>query len=342
MLKWDLSNYNLEDRFFIRLLYLAIIVAVISIIGNIIIQLPFYSNYKWFVVIFISYIAALNVLQNKRILFWKNVIFFIIVFLLLPSGWMIYGAYNYLTMSYASLICIAICFLLEKKLRLFYLVSEFSVIGILFIMNEKLPIAFRNTSNATYALDLVFQIPLTFGAIACISISYANAWRKEHQMLEKLSKEDDLTGVYNRRFIFQYLDQLKSQKRDVQIAMLDMDNFKNINDELGHMAGDKVICQVCQDIQYIFKDYGIIGRYGGDEFIIIIEDLSVNECIAKLEQLRSILKNSSNYNHYPITFSCGLATFKSDSNIDETLSHADKLLYTIKHTGKDGIASKIS
>lgn len=342
MFKWNLSNYSLEDRFFIRLLYLAILVGVISLIENNIIGLPFYVNYKWMVIIVLCSIAVNSVLQHKNIVLWKNTIFFIIIFFILPYGWMIYGAYNELTMVYASLICISICFLLEKKQRIFFLIGEFLVICILLIFNDQLPLMFRNTNNSFYALDMSIQIPLTFGAMTYICINYANAWRNEHQMLEKLSKEDSLTGVYNRRFIFKYLNQLKDQKKNVQIAMIDIDNLKTINDDLGHIIGDKVICQVCQDIQCIFKEYGMIGRYGGDEFLVIIEGLGKEDCLMKLEELRKLLKNSSCYENYPITISCGLVTFKSDHDIDESLSHVDNLLYKIKNTGKDGIACEAS
>lgn len=348
----NLKSLDLEERFFIHLLYLVMIVAVISIAGNLIIGLPFHVNYKWFFMILLVPFVDRDIRAKRRYVFWHYVIFGILIFVLLPLGWMSTGGYNYLVMAYVFLICVVVCFLMEGKARTLFLISELIVVALLLGFQDQLPYLYEYKNFKMKMIDLAIQLPLSFGTLAYAAVTFSNTWRDEHRQLEDygdllrikneeleyINRRDELTGVFNRRYIFQYLGQIKAQEETIQIGMIDMDNFKYVNDQFGHLVGDQVICIVCDLIVEYIGERGIVGRYGGDEFIVILESMTLSESRHCLEIIRENLKTSQELMGYPISFSCGLTTLARDEAVDEALSRADKLLYEIKHNGKDGIA----
>ncbi len=149
------------------------------------------------------------------------------------------------------------------------------------------------------------------------------------------------TDILNKRAITEYTKRLIESKPGcpVTIAIIDIDNFKTINDEFGHMFGDEVICNVADVIKESVEGKGVAGRIGGDEMFIVVEGLKSNDEIRNV--LRTIRNNVSfMYNNQPdkphVTCSIGSSTYPCDGQTYEELFNiADKMLYLAKEKGRD-------
>ena len=167
----------------------------------------------------------------------------------------------------------------------------------------------------------------------------------DNHVVEELNIISDMkdpgTDLLNKRAITDYLRKLIDSQpgHTVTIAIIDIDDFKTINDEFGHMFGDEVICNVADVIKESVEGKGVAGRIGGDEMFIIMEGLNDNEGIRNV--LRTIRNNTKWLYHddprnIKITCSIGSATYPNDAkNYDELFKIADKVLYLAKEKGKD-------
>lgn len=151
---------------------------------------------------------------------------------------------------------------------------------------------------------------------------------------------DSVTGLFNHRAIHQRLDralnQAKRQNHPVSVIMMDMDNFKLFNDTYGHPVGDQVLKRVGSTLRDVCNDQGILGRYGGDEFIAVLPKASPDEALSVAQTLRQKMDMDGFRRDYedrvvPVTLSFGVASFPSDSaNRHELLTIADSNLYAAK------------
>jgi diguanylate cyclase (GGDEF)-like protein len=172
--------------------------------------------------------------------------------------------------------------------------------------------------------------------------------RKEKELeIEQLAFYDPLTNLPNRRLLMDRLEHtIKSVKRNKKIAaliFLDLDDFKLVNDSIGHSGGDKLLCQVSKKLQYTLRDSDTLSRIGGDEFVILLEgsesdrQLMVNEAhrvceriLESLEQPMSIKSKS-----VVISASLGITLIEGNTNTpDSVLGNADNAMYKAKKMGK--------
>lgn len=165
---------------------------------------------------------------------------------------------------------------------------------------------------------------------------------KEHERLQLISKQDSLTGLLNKEaFKLQVEDYLgRNVKKDCALLFLDIDNFKALNDTLGHMAGDHALKEVAEVIRHHFREEDTVGRFGGDEFFIFSKDIPLEVFFRKLEKIRSSLFRTyygeEKTQKVSISASMGF-TYSPDGNIsyEELLEQADKALYSAKEQGKN-------
>lgn len=164
---------------------------------------------------------------------------------------------------------------------------------------------------------------------------------------EKEARTDFLTNLYNRRFINEklkilYENAIKNQK-SFSILILDIDHFKRINDNFGHDAGDTVLIEITDIIKRSTRDIDINGRFGGEEFIVVLPNTSSNDASIIAERIKvSIGKNNFNINNrsIKITTSVGgseLRLTDSKESIDTLLLRADKSLFQAKKDGRNKI-----
>ncbi|MCL4378572.1 MAG: diguanylate cyclase [Actinobacteria bacterium] len=162
---------------------------------------------------------------------------------------------------------------------------------------------------------------------------------EKNGILEKLAITDSLTGLYNHRYIIDNLSRLieenKRYKKPLSISMVDIDNFKKVNDSFGHDFGDEVLIKVSNYIENGIRKTDLAGRYGGEEFLIIFNHSNLKSAI---ESIKRIIKNMENLkmekNNFKITLSAGVCERK-DEDVLEFIKKADDLLYIAKQKGKN-------
>jgi diguanylate cyclase len=165
----------------------------------------------------------------------------------------------------------------------------------------------------------------------------------QHQIRE-MADTDVLTGLSNRRAIMEKLERLESEGSAFGIALIDLDGFKQINDSLGHQAGDVLLQNVASRLSAGAGQNDLAGRLGGDEFIVILPDAHNDAAIAACttailaELCRPITLDNRNL---PIGASLGAAIFPHDgSKLDALLKHADEMLYAAKRSGRETKVSR--
>lgn len=158
----------------------------------------------------------------------------------------------------------------------------------------------------------------------------------------ELAMTDPLTGVANRRAFLQLarmeIDRSRRYNHPFSVMVMDIDDFKQINDHLGHHTGDRLLNTVAETLKTHVRAIDIIARFGGDEFVALLvktEETAAARIARKLQkQLLGIMQE----NQWQVTFSIGLATYHaSPDSVDETIKAADELMYHVKHSGKDNI-----
>jgi len=174
------------------------------------------------------------------------------------------------------------------------------------------------------------------------SVSNINKEKINEARIRKLAYYDSLTDLPNRAYFNQLMDEYIQNKVYDKFAvfLIDIDNFKAINDSLGHSYGDEIIIRVASHLKkHLNKDSELI-RFGGDEFLIIVHDIKTN---GELKAFAEIIVDEFNKPFindglmFPITLSMGVATYPFDGEqADELLKHADMALYDVKMNGKNG------
>ncbi len=166
---------------------------------------------------------------------------------------------------------------------------------------------------------------------------------RRQEELAFLATHDPLTGLPNRTLILDRVEQMlvRSRRSQAPVAALfiDLDNFKSINDTLGHGVGDELLCAVCARLQVVVRDVDALGRLGGDEFVIVAEGMSLDagpELIAErlLDALKQPFELKGAEKHLTVTASVGIATGDRGS-AEELLRDADIAMYRAKWSGKN-------
>ncbi len=169
------------------------------------------------------------------------------------------------------------------------------------------------------------------------------------QELEKTrakSMTDGLTGVLNRQAFDDALDDMIARSRvmnnEFSLLILDLDNFKSINDTYGHLMGDRVLVAFCQKCRSSIRGDDVLARYGGEEFAIILPGANLKNALKKGRQICDVISaaryatsNEQNDDYLSITASIGVTMFKKDDTPETIVGRADKALYKAKRSGKN-------
>ena len=157
--------------------------------------------------------------------------------------------------------------------------------------------------------------------------------KKEKQDIVKISRLDELTKIYNRRYFHDKYSEVKNKSRLLGIIIFDLDHFKEHNDNLGHLNGDLILKEFASSLQQ--DEQRIVAcRFGGDEFICVCIDCDETAIIRFIEQVYSTFEE---YNHPDITISCGYYnTYSNCLSKEELINNADYYLYFVKKNGKNG------
>lgn len=164
------------------------------------------------------------------------------------------------------------------------------------------------------------------------------------EALRFYADHDPLTGLLNRRAIFERLDhemaRSRRENRALSVAILDVDHFKQVNDTYGHLAGDDVLREMALRIQDQLRKYDVVGRYGGEEFLIVLPGVALGEALKIAERVRkNIVKTTFGEKEILLSASLGVAEYDKISGVDEIIFASDTALYKAKKRGRNQVGA---
>jgi len=169
------------------------------------------------------------------------------------------------------------------------------------------------------------------------------AMRQRLEELQEMAMHDPLTGIANRRFVevslAARLEELKRYGFPFAIMFIDVDNFKRINDVYGHAVGDNVLRMISGTIVNSLRSFDIIGRWGGEEFVGLLINMTEEQLFPVVDRFRRLVENSMltlvNGSTLQATVSIGATLAQPDDSLEELVERADKLMFESKHRGRN-------
>jgi diguanylate cyclase (GGDEF)-like protein len=201
------------------------------------------------------------------------------------------------------------------------------------------PAALFDISPATVTAQFLFFLVVLAYVLTTLKAALGRA--------EQLARTDYLTGVANARYFFELasaeIERARRYEHPFSLAYIDADNFKSINDRLGHGAGDALLRLMAESIQGRVRANDVLARLGGDEFALLLPEAGHDAAAAAVGKIRAGLAEVMQNRGWPVTFSIGVVTCISppDTTLDELIKVADELMYSVKRSGKNMIRHEI-
>jgi diguanylate cyclase (GGDEF)-like protein len=177
-------------------------------------------------------------------------------------------------------------------------------------------------------------------------LSGLDAEAKYHEEIYRMTIVDGLTQIHNKRYLFEALDKelIRARRYDRQLSLLifDIDYFKNINDQYGHLAGDYVLRELARIVQERIRRDEVFARYGGEEFVIALPETSLQGAVTLAENLRARVEThgfSFQGERIPVTISVGCAVLGEEKTAADLIQLADDKLYEAKRAGRNRVCS---
>lgn len=336
-----------------RLKILSIVMVILEILFHISYSRDIFDDIKatQFVITSVLILAIITIifiskLEKKEK--WRIKLIFIdviILSLLIGSAFITYIRYSdvYIDISLFLLVLFGTNIAIITKP--YKAICMYTGVYLLFI----LLIGLDNTKHFNYS---VLFNSLTFIIVAIISstISYNNQLRifikktdgkRSNEKLRYISITDQLTGLYNRRKIDEMLKfevyLSKKDKIPLSIIILDIDHFKRVNDNYGHLEGDKILKEIGNVIKKNLRKSDTVGRWGGEEFIIVCINTALDNAKIVAEKLRNKISEHDFGIDLEITASMGVSQLSENGNIYEVISCADRALYNAKTNGRNRV-----
>ncbi|MFC5458317.1 GGDEF domain-containing protein [Massilia niabensis] len=200
-----------------------------------------------------------------------------------------------------------------------------------------------------YTFSMIFLSVGIVCFVAMVDASRKKAFRRlqdANAVIRQLAIRDPLTGIFNRRYIWERMQEeeqgAQGNAGTFHICLIDLDRFKQINDTMGHAAGDLVLQAVAKSIQSEVREEDCFGRYGGEEFILILKSCDSFNPGAFAERIRqrvAALSLGELGAKIQVTVSMGIAQFRHGESFSETINRADSALYTAKASGRNRVVS---
>ena len=195
--------------------------------------------------------------------------------------------------------------------------------------------------NVQSAIDywLILRIATLFAMVAS-TVIYSNCrLKKLNAKLTLISQTDALTGLPNRMMLnsrfHEYVERAQRYSRPLSVILFDIDGFKRVNDELGHLMGDQILVTIGQIAGSSIRSTDLLGRWGGEEFLILCPESSETEAVLVADRLLQAIRTGEYPNGARQTVSAGVAGFRPGDTEDTLLQRADCALYQAKAAGKD-------
>lgn len=178
-------------------------------------------------------------------------------------------------------------------------------------------------------------------------LSGADAEAKYHEEIYRMTIVDGLTQIHNKRYLFEVLERecvrARRHERPLSVIMFDIDHFKRINDQYGHLAGDHTLRELARICQERIRRDETFARYGGEEFTVVLPETALDGAVSLAEDLRSRAESNEfvfQNEVIPLTISLGCAQLEaSDKTSQDLIQRADVKLYDAKHSGRNRVCT---
>ncbi|MBN2559124.1 MAG: GGDEF domain-containing protein [Clostridia bacterium] len=333
-------KYPLEERM-VLFVYLTMVLSILVIVVmNIIQGIPMVNNIKWLVfIIFIMAAAYTYIKKENRRRLIRDISFILTIFVIFPMLYIFSGGLRTAAIPYMIVLLLSLIYSFSGKMRIFLLTSYILIAQALMIINLLLPGIFPYVSDEMMFLDWITNTPVILILISLLALWVSKEHHYEREKaaefsreMEQISRSDTLTGIFNRRYLRERVDELDKSEGNVCLFIFDIDRFKNINDTLGHAEGDRILVKVAEYMMGIFGEMTSI-RFGGDEFLLIGSGCPPKVMNERLKEFRKALADNLN-----VTISGGIV--KYSGNLEEALKKADGLLYKAKEGGRNKVIAE--
>lgn len=212
------------------------------------------------------------------------------------------------------------------------------------INNKYYSVIYQTSTDYSWTYKIVLPLLVVILLIIITNRKLKNEIQKRKKIekeLHKIVNIDVLTNIYNRRkieFLYDFeLQRAKRYKRDLSIIFFDIDNFKLINDQLGHKVGDEVLIKLTKVVSKSIRKNDYFGRWGGEEFVIILPETNKNQAKELAYVLRDEIKAYDFQINRDITCSFGVSQLKENDNVDSLITRVDNAMYDVKNSGKNEV-----
>lgn len=345
-----------------KILYFYGLLAIVAIGGQLVGLIVTFFYYSYYIEEYISlrmiwptsFIIAIILLSwfmvrvlkiyNPYILFFAGTLLAVVMILANPG---LPG----LQMTLLLPMAISLIYLKKQKLTISFL-TNFTALLIIYFISEDSRNAMTPYEYFAYLFILVagfivYLAVIERGTEMLTTLRHAAEKEKElliqNRIMDRLSKTDALTGLFNHKTFQNYLDTLVQQAEgpgmQLQLAVLDIDNFKSINDNFGHSSGDSVLKHVAEVLSEKAGPHDVVARYGGEEFAVIFTEKSFEETLEVLEEMRQSIAELKHAEIAggSVTISAGLQNYYSGLSKSDFFKKADAYLYDAKRNGKNRI-----
>ncbi|AFA49893.1 diguanylate cyclase Dgc2 [Acetobacterium woodii DSM 1030] len=202
-------------------------------------------------------------------------------------------------------------------------------------------ICFNDVPFAKFSAAIVYiLIVIVLSSISSYSINYYKRIQYQNTIeLLKMVENDALTGIYNKAKFNQEYARLaewaEQQNTCLAVVMFDIDDFKEVNDHYGHLAGDMVLTELTKIICKNIFQSDLFARWGGEEFVLIFPDVRLKQAIERVERLRNLIAEYTFGEIGKVTCSFGVAVFEKGDDLEKVLQRSDERLYLAKNSGKN-------
>jgi len=184
------------------------------------------------------------------------------------------------------------------------------------------------------------------GLSFAVVVGVLSRLRRAYDNEGRLARTDGLTGLLNAKAFRERADEeiARSERngRPVSVAFLDCDNFKTVNDTLGHLEGDRLLKAIAEAMSRSVREIDVPARMGGDEFAVLLPETSEEDARTVVERLQEALNTRMREADWPVTFSIGVAVYASaPATVDQLLKNADELMYEVKETSKNDVVLRL-
>lgn len=193
-----------------------------------------------------------------------------------------------------------------------------------------------------YIISIIIFVSISLIFPAAVGYKLIESDEKMQSEIKRLAEEDYLTRLYNRRKIHEIIDNeiIRSKRYNSAFAviLIDIDDFKNINDTHGHNTGDRALVQFSTTLRQTIRESDIAGRWGGEEFLIICPETTIAGALSLAEKLRGDIEKNEFSGIGKMTASFGVTGIKHGDNARSMIHRADKALYSAKQAGKNRVS----